>query len=273
MIATEWETLRRAIAAKVRGAGRRGEAWIRGSGGGTEGGTWVNITARMPDRTTLRIQTVATHAKAVPAAAEQSAAEHVRAVSPNDTLILVAKKKPQMPTVNFFAAEQDLLDVLTRVEREIKLQYVASGLPPAYTVARYGKASEIPNLSVATHGSAAANTPYLVAASDAILVPRQVNLSNGISFDVYDQLANSGSATLVAGGVWGENVVLSGTFDTTHKTAEARRLVSVFAREIKRSFTKVRAFWVGPTALEALDCGARLAGAVQSPAQYDLRRT
>ena len=39
---------------------------------------------------------------------------------------------------------------------------------------------------------------------------------------------------------------------------------------IKRRFTRINAFWVGPLALQGFRAGWRLTGAEQSPPEYDL---
>lgn len=78
------------------GAGRAAEEWIPGPGGGTRGGTWVDITATNGTQTT-RIQTVTTLADGVtPTASEAAAAARIRAAFPNDRLILVSKQTGQV---------------------------------------------------------------------------------------------------------------------------------------------------------------------------------
>jgi len=76
---------------KLQGGGFASEEWIAGPGGGTKGGTWVDITATRGTQT-VRIQTVTTLADGVtPTAAEQAAADRIRAAFPNDELILIPK--------------------------------------------------------------------------------------------------------------------------------------------------------------------------------------
>lgn len=73
------------------GAGRASEEWIPGPGGGTTGGTFVDITAT-DGASTLRIQTVTTLADGVtPTPGELAAAARIRAAFPNDILQLVPK--------------------------------------------------------------------------------------------------------------------------------------------------------------------------------------
>lgn len=53
----------------------------------------------------------------------------------------------------------------------------------------------------------------------------------------------------------------------------AKAIQSAFSNAIGKLFVRVSAFRVGPNALKMLDSGGRLTIAVQSPPQYDLRRS
>jgi filamentous hemagglutinin len=78
------------------GAGRAAEEWFAGPGGGTKGGTFVDITATNGTQT-VRIQTVTTLADGVtPTVSEAAAAARIRARFPNDQLILVSKQTGQV---------------------------------------------------------------------------------------------------------------------------------------------------------------------------------
>lgn len=75
----------------TRGAGRDSEEWIPGPSGGTDGGNWVDITARKGGQT-VRVQTVTTLADGItPTPDEQAAINRIRAEFPNDILIVVPK--------------------------------------------------------------------------------------------------------------------------------------------------------------------------------------
>jgi hypothetical protein len=75
------------------GAGRASEEWFAGAGGGTRGGTFVDITATKAGEPTLRIQTISTLRDGVtPTAAEAAAAARIQARFPNDTLLLIPKR-------------------------------------------------------------------------------------------------------------------------------------------------------------------------------------
>ena len=76
----------------IGGAGRASEEWIPGPGGGTLGGTFVDITA-INGISTVRVQTITTLANGVtPTPAEAAAAARIQAAFPNDVLTLVPKQ-------------------------------------------------------------------------------------------------------------------------------------------------------------------------------------
>jgi len=75
------------------GAGRASEEWIPGPGGGTRGGTFVDITATNGS-STVRTQTVTTLSDGItPTPAEAAAAARIRAAFPNDELRIVPKPR------------------------------------------------------------------------------------------------------------------------------------------------------------------------------------
>jgi hypothetical protein len=87
-IATQLEDLGFKV---TNGAGRGSEQWIRGPGGGTLGGTWVDMTASNGS-TWIRVQTYTTLADGItPTASEAAAAARIRAAFPNDKLLLIPK--------------------------------------------------------------------------------------------------------------------------------------------------------------------------------------
>jgi RHS repeat-associated protein len=77
----------------THGAGRGSEEWIRGTGPGATGGTWVDIRATNGTRT-IRIQTITTQADGfTPIPSEAAAAARIRAKFPNDELWVIPKPR------------------------------------------------------------------------------------------------------------------------------------------------------------------------------------
>ena len=89
-IATELESNGNAI---VGGGGRAAEEYIPGSGPGTRGSTYVDITAKnIETGSVTRVQTIDTYANGQPTSREAAAAARIEAAFPEDTLILIPKK-------------------------------------------------------------------------------------------------------------------------------------------------------------------------------------
>jgi filamentous hemagglutinin len=72
------------------GGGRAPEEYIPGSGPGTRGGTYVDITATNGN-STVRVQTIDTYANGQATAREAAAAQRIRNAFPNDILRLIPK--------------------------------------------------------------------------------------------------------------------------------------------------------------------------------------
>jgi hypothetical protein len=76
------------------GGGERAEEYIPGPGPGGLGGTYVDITAVNPETGAVtRVQTIDTLADGSPTPREAAAAARIRAKYPNDTLMLIPKKR------------------------------------------------------------------------------------------------------------------------------------------------------------------------------------
>jgi filamentous hemagglutinin len=75
------------------GGGRLPEEYIQGSGPGTRGSTYVDISAiNNSTGAVTRIQTIDTLANGAPVAREAAAAARIRSAFPDDTLLLIPKR-------------------------------------------------------------------------------------------------------------------------------------------------------------------------------------
>lgn len=73
------------------GGGRLPEEYIPGTGPGSKGGTYVDITAT-DGTTTIRVQTIDAYADGTPIAREAAAAQRIWSAFPNDELRLIPKR-------------------------------------------------------------------------------------------------------------------------------------------------------------------------------------
>jgi hypothetical protein len=129
---------------------------------------------------------------------------------------------------------------------------------------------EIQNLGRATMESASGSQSYLVTEREIAIHVRPVATHSGITRYLLDQLINPDTVTFTPAGIWNTDVVLHGRVATVSDSAIAQELMKRFSKAIRKHFTKVNAFWVGPEALELLKAGKRLTIAAQSPPEFDL---
>lgn len=174
-----------------------------------------------------------------------------------------------MKSVLFFALRDDLLLVLNDVEERMPLKYVRFGRLSSPRYESLDRGSAIPFLGLASADSVASCTSFVVSSRDTSLAIREVSTSQGSVFFM-DQLINPDSVTLTPGGVRGEGVLLHGRVATASDTAASQHLMRLFGSAIRKRFSKIKAFYVGPAARRMLEAGSRLTVSVNSPRELDL---
>jgi hypothetical protein len=87
-----------------------------------------------------------------------------------------------------------------------------------------------------------------------------------------DQLANPKTVGLRPGGKFDKRCIVAGQLGTASDDPSSLELFQFISKQMRRLFTKVKAFYVGKEASELLDKGWRLTGDVKSPPLYDLKR-
>src|SRR5688500_16564810 len=151
---------------------------------------------------------------------------------------------------HFFAVDDDLLPVFERVEGEVPLKYVLTGEKRSAAYQTFARGADLPHLGIADRDSAIACDDFLVTKLETPINLRPVRLSSGSKVFLVDQLFNPDSVTLAPGGLWGDDVVLNGRVATASDSEIAQYLMKRFQSVIRKHFTRVKAFWVGPKAFE-----------------------
>lgn len=175
-----------------------------------------------------------------------------------------------MSQILFFATRQDLLVVLSEFETNVPLQYMPTETTDSQSQHGYSSAKDIPRLGVAAYASAIACESYLIVPEEIQVRPRKIQLENGGVQYAFDQLQNPDTITLTPGGLWKNSTLLNGRVSSASTSKRSQQLLRRLSSLMKTHFIKIKAFYVGPEALNMLKCGTRLAGAVQSPKEYDL---
>lgn len=176
-----------------------------------------------------------------------------------------------MKLINFYATAEDILQVLDLVESAGSVQYVPTGNYSAGTfkgVSDFlGSGEEIPNLGKASADSSVGCDAFLVCDRETPVTPRVLLESDRVCID---QLINPDTVVFTPGGLWNDQVLLHGKVGTASDSEASQSLMRRFKSAIKKTFTKVNAFYVGPKAFELQKSGTRLTISVQSPFEFDL---
>ncbi len=172
----------------------------------------------------------------------------------------------------FFATKEDLRQLMAAVECVVPIQYVRMGVFAKDAVERHEHIDDIPNLGNAATDSAATGDEFLVVMKDCTAKTYAVQGNDGKIRYFVDQLANENSVTFSPGGFRGSGVLLHGRFATVHDDPVSQALMGQFSKALRRSFRKLKAYWVGREAERLLDAGARLTMSAQAPREFDLKK-
>jgi len=180
-----------------------------------------------------------------------------------------------MKLIPFFALRDDILPILESVESEVALKYVPMGCffkdDLKGWIIELTSGTQIPNLGRASCKTAGGCDAFLVCARDEAIHLRDVVQAARPRVCI-DQLVNPHTVEFTPAGLVDEAtpIILSGRIATASGAPVSQALMKQFHVAINKSFTKVRAFYVGSAALKLWENGARLTDAVQSPREYDL---
>lgn len=172
---------------------------------------------------------------------------------------------------NFYATTDDLLPVFELVEKKHLVAYTKTGLFHEEFQTSFPKGSTLPTLAKPVNVESAVTGPaYLVTEREIAVRSREVHQLDGSRKYAIDQLLNPDSIVIEHGGLCASNVLISGRVATVSNTPAALRIQRAFTAAMSKSFTRVKAYWVGPQAMILLQKGARLTSDVRSPKEYDL---
>lgn len=160
--------------------------------------------------------------------------------------------------------------MLQMVEQGKPLKYVLMGSFTKPDLEIFWHGADIPDLGKASSESAGGCNWFLVSSSDLQIAVRPEKTAEGVEFFPVDQLVNPDTVELNPGGIWKADILLEGRVATVSSSPASQELMKLFQKAIKKHFTKIRAFYVGPEAHSMLKAGKRLTIAEQSPREFDL---
>lgn len=178
-----------------------------------------------------------------------------------------------MAQIHFYGVMNDFLPMLELAESKGPLKYTLTGnfLKDEWAgITTFDTAAEMPNLGRATGDQAAKCDHYLVCEQERSITLQSILGYDGLERICIDQLLNHDTMEFTPAGLWNESLILAGRIATAWDTEHSRALMKRFQAAIKRSFTKVRAYYVGPNAMALWKNGARLTIGVNSSYEFDL---
>lgn len=175
-------------------------------------------------------------------------------------------------SILFFATKRDLESLLAAIEVMKPLRYTRTGLFPCREVSSANSFAEIPNLGAITSEDYIAGDSYLVTPASAQVAIREVTQDRGGKLFAVDQQANPHSVAFWPGGEFQSFAILAGQVGTLGEDPMSKEIVSLFAREIRQRFERIKSSFVGAEATRLLDAGYRLTTSVKRPKGYDLSR-
>jgi len=175
-----------------------------------------------------------------------------------------------MKNIHFYALKGDLLSVLEAVERAEPLQYVLYDNSTKPDFPTYSRGSDIPNLGKSNLETGSTITAYVVGVTTIPMKVDRIRGTDGRPRYCMDQSLNPDTVVFTPAGLWGDDIVLNGKVSTVSDSPIAQKLMRRFNTAFNNSFTRVKAFRVGPEAFALLKAGKRLTLSVHSARTFDL---
>ena len=165
---------------------------------------------------------------------------------------------------NLFSADSDMLAVFEHLEKKIQVKYTPAGVFSSPEIASVTSGAALSSLRPESHA-------YLVTPESVTVRPRLIQLHEGGQRFAFDELINPEAVTLQIGRIAKDGeVLLPGLLGTTATAGPAVALHRAFAAAIEKHFVKVKAYWVGPSALRLLKRGVRLTIGPDAAREFDL---
>jgi hypothetical protein len=173
---------------------------------------------------------------------------------------------------HFYATANDLRPAFDQIESKLQLAYTLTGLFDEDTQTTYANGSALPTLAKSLGVVSAIAAPgYLVTERSLPIRSREVQQNDGSKKYAIDQLLNPDSIVFQHGGFYSAEILLPGRIATASDTPAGMKIQRAFSTILTKSFTRVKAYWLGPEALTLLQQGARLTVGAGSSSEFDLK--
>jgi hypothetical protein len=177
-----------------------------------------------------------------------------------------------MPQINFYATYDDISKVLEQFEAEQRAIYVLTGLFDVESPQIFQTYKAINSLSVSIDGDANRVPGYLIVTEPDRIAVREVPQKIGGKKFAVDQLLIPDSLYFQSGGMFSKEIIVPGKIGIVYQTHIAGNLYGSFAKIIRRTFSKVKSYWVGREAYALWENGMRLGLGLNASADIDLKK-
>jgi hypothetical protein len=174
--------------------------------------------------------------------------------------------------VNFFATEKDMRSLMQIVEAQFAVTYFCIGVFDDSDIRGLLSMATKRDLGFVEYPDAASAAKYLMLPAEVPVLVREVQQRTGITKYAVDQLNNPQSIVVAPGGKFKDVGIVAGMAGTVTKDAVSLEIYRFFSKQIRKEFSLIHSFYIGPEALNALDSGIRLAVNLRAPVEYDLAR-
>lgn len=162
----------------------------------------------------------------------------------------------------FFATQNDLGQLLERVSLLHKIKFVRSDLFDSQAI--YEEVVLIQDSS---------SVNYLISHKDEKINSIRIPQRDGTVKFAIDQRANAKTIAINPGGFYEKSCLVAGQVGTISNDPDSKKLYGAITSEMRKQFTQIKSYLVGPEASLLLDKGCRLMPNPKSAPLYDLTRT
>jgi hypothetical protein len=165
--------------------------------------------------------------------------------------------------IGIFGTRNDLVGLFKPIEEEKQLQYVRFGhhdvpdiVPESYTIL------SLPKLGVSDFGEPSEQM-YIILPSGADIHAVVVPQHRGGTIYNISMIGNDRGICFQVGGNYKDSAFISGEISTISPHPDSIALFDIVKKEVRKNFTRIKTFWLGPEALVLFRNGMRFTQGVR----------
>ena len=168
--------------------------------------------------------------------------------------------------ISFIATTADLVALMSAIEVQKPLKYTLAGFPDEPLLKQANSFGEIEGFGISKYGNLIPDDRFLISEPHLeINVEPVPQNKGGVKYDISTPL-NPKTLCLSPGGLFKNNTVIAGELRKYSDEPEAKEMLKIFQRELKRHFKRHKEcfYWLGKEAIAMHLTGIRLTNDVNS---------